>query len=403
MQEFATKVDNVGDTLGASGFNAFITELENICKDLGFTLDPEGGPDTDLDMLGKALAMMGSGAEYYADSGSANTYVLSRVGNMQSVRAYFDGMRITFLAGNVNTSSSTINVGALGAKSVVLADGSALAGGEITADNYTIAVYRSGADRFEMFFNKSETSNPGFISGLVPSNSGADADHDIEISTGICRDSLDSLNLLLTSVLIKQIDAIWAVGTNAGGLFSGTVANDTTYHIFAIRKDSDGSIDAGFDTSISAANIPAGYTSFRRVGSVVTDGSANILAFYATETDGGGIDVDWDVYTADFSGNIALTRVLRTLTVPTGIEVIAKITAGISGTTTDGTYWVKPTFITDSAPSPTNFDLKTAADNAAPGISKLIKTDTSGQIASRGTVVTSHQILTQGFIDRRIS
>jgi len=147
MQEFATKSDNVGDTLGASGFNAFITELENICKDLGFTLDPEGGPDTDFDMLGKALAMMGSGAEYYADSGSANTYVLSRVGNMQSVRAYFDGMRVTFQAGNTNTGASTINVDSLGSKAIVRADGTALSGGEISALDYTRAIYRSSADR----------------------------------------------------------------------------------------------------------------------------------------------------------------------------------------------------------------------------------------------------------------
>lgn len=118
----------------------------------------------------------------------------------------------------------------------------------------------------------------GSIFGLSLSNA-ADADHDITISIGSSMDSTSIYPLNLASSLTKQIDAAWSIGDAAGGLFSGTVANDTWYHTFLIRKDSDGSIDAGFDTSVTAANIPAGYTAYRRLGSVLTDGSANILPF----------------------------------------------------------------------------------------------------------------------------
>lgn len=122
----------------------------------------------------------------------------------------------------------------------------------------------------------------GHLWGLTLSN-GTDADHDIDIAVGECRDSANGVNLNLIAALGKQIDATWTAGgtpgTPAGGLFTGTVANGTTYHVFLIRKDSDGSLDAGFDTSVSAANIPSGYTAYRRLGSVITDGSANILAF----------------------------------------------------------------------------------------------------------------------------
>ena len=120
---------------------------------------------------------------------------------------------------------------------------------------------------------------PLYLAGLFLSNA-ADADHDITIdSDGGCRDSGNAYDFTLSSDLTKQIDASWAAGNNAGGLFSGAVANSTWYAVHLIRKDSDGSIDAGFDTSSTAANIPAGYTAYRRIGWVRTDGSANIRRF----------------------------------------------------------------------------------------------------------------------------
>ena len=114
---------------------------------------------------------------------------------------------------------------------------------------------------------------------LILSN-GTDSDHDIDIATGICRDTDDNYFMELTSELTKQLDATWAAGDDAGGLFSGSIAVDTWYHVFIIRNDSTGAIDGGFDTSVSAANIPSGYTAYRRIGSVLTDGSSNIIAFH---------------------------------------------------------------------------------------------------------------------------
>src|SRR3972149_3936128 len=63
--------------------------------------------------------------------------------------------------------------------------------------------------------------------------------------------------LNLTTALTKQIDAAWAVGTNQGGLFSGAVGNTTWYHVFLIRRSDTGVVEAGFDTSVTAANLPA--------------------------------------------------------------------------------------------------------------------------------------------------
>jgi len=187
-----------------------------------------------------------------------------------------------------------------------------------------------------------------YISGLNLSNNTTDANKDIDIAAGECGLS-DTTFAELSATMVKQLDATWAVGTNAGGMAvittetgtfttSGTavtgssssfntefavndvlysddkvegrritvVTNSTTmtiesafttdvsvadtvkknglapntwYHTHLIKKVSNGVIDAYFDLSTSAAGIPSGYTAYRRIGSIRTDGSSNIYAF----------------------------------------------------------------------------------------------------------------------------
>ena len=122
-----------------------------------------------------------------------------------------------------------------------------------------------------------------FISGLVTSN-GTDADHDIDIAVGECRGLGNVGDLRLGSALTKQIDAAWAVGSAAGGLFTGSSpSNNTMYGVWLIRRDDTGVVDAGFSTEMDAASlpsdIPANYTQARLIGAVLTDGSGNIIAF----------------------------------------------------------------------------------------------------------------------------
>ena len=169
----------------------------------------------------------------------------------------------------------------------------------------------------------------GYIDGLTLSN-GSDADHDVDVAVGIARDSTDVYTLRLTSGLTKQIDAAWAAGNDVGGLFSGAVANNTWYHVFLILKDVDGTLDVGFDTSLTAANIPAGYTAYRRIGSVLTDGSANILAFQQY-----GSWFFWDAAVEDVD-NVAQTTVAanNTLSVPPDVRVMARLGLHVTRTST---------------------------------------------------------------------
>jgi hypothetical protein len=240
-----------------------------------------------------------------------------------------------------------------------------------------------------------------YLSGLGLTND-TDADHDISIAVGECRDSTHAVNLILASAMVKQIDAAWAAGSAAGGLFSGTVANSTTYHVFLIRKDSDGSIDAGFDTSITAANIPSGYTNFRRIGSIKTDGSANIVGFKQM-----GDEFLWtSAQPATTTTTLSTTAQLLALEVPLGLKLIALYSAqwGDADGLTFG-YISSPDQTDEAAASPA-ISVRNSAGAAAAEVwmGGRTRTDTSGQIRARsagGTGNTTLTIFTFGWIDRR--
>ena len=120
----------------------------------------------------------------------------------------------------------------------------------------------------------------GFIDGLTTEND-TDTDHDIKVNLGACIDSLANNDkaIELTSAIVKRIDAAWAAGTTNGGMATGSVAADAEYNLIVIEKDSDGTIDMMFDVSATGANVPAGYTARRRIGSVFTEGAANIIGY----------------------------------------------------------------------------------------------------------------------------
>lgn len=67
-----------------------------------------------------------------------------------------------------------------------------------------------------------------YISGFVVTSNTSDATNDIDISTGMASSATSDDIISLATALVKQQDAVWAAGTNAGGMYqsanlSGTV------------------------------------------------------------------------------------------------------------------------------------------------------------------------------------
>jgi hypothetical protein len=116
------------------------------------------------------------------------------------------------------------------------------------------------------------------IAGMLVSLD-ADAAHDINVTSGECRDSADSFDISRAAEYTKKIDAAWAAGDDAGGLAEhavAVVANNTIYYIWSIAKSGDNTSDFLISTSNSAPTMPTDYDKKRLIGVTKTDGSANL-------------------------------------------------------------------------------------------------------------------------------
>jgi len=164
----------------------------------------------------------------------------------------------------------------------------------------------------------STPGNRGMIDGLTMVNSTTDSAHDIAIETGAFESSIPggSRDFLydFPTRLIKRIDAAWAVGTNQGGMATGSVANNTEYNVIVIANNTTSAMDVMFDVSATGANVPSGWTAQRRIGSVFTDGSANIHAF---RQQGDRFEYLDPIYTvADTTGTLGTWQTTITMKLP---------------------------------------------------------------------------------------
>ena len=241
----------------------------------------------------------------------------------------------------------------------------------------------------------------GYITGLAIVNNGTDPSNDIDHAVGEARDSGDSLDATLAAVLTKQLDAAWAEGDDAGGLFSGSMAASTWYTDFLIRKTTDGAVDAGFDSDSGGANKPAGWAVMRRLGAVLTDAASPpaIRGFTSIAEHGSFLwdDPSLDITVADQS----TTEVLRTLSVPPGIRVKAMIRVRISHASAQRLLLIRSPDTNDEAPSAAAaplLSLVTGAGGEEAFGTFEVYTNASGQIATRSDgAATDLDIVTIGW------
>lgn len=242
-----------------------------------------------------------------------------------------------------------------------------------------------------------------FLSGLGLANNGIDATNDIDISIGVAMDSTNAALMKLSSALTKQLDAAWAVGTNAGGRMSAAAIANTTYFVWLIQRSDTGVVDVGFDVSASAPTMPANYDRKRRIGAIVRTGAA-IKAFVQD-----GDLIAWVAPVLDINAtNPGTAAVTRTLTVPVGIRLRAVITVGINSTNLGTAGLITDLSVNDTTPSSTINNFFAAAISAGvpnlAGAPMQVYTNTSGQVRSRISASDANSILniaTHGYIDTR--
>ena len=155
-------------------------------------------------------------------SGSAGNFVLAVTAD-----SYFDGMAVSFKANHSNSGACTLNVGSLGAKSLVDGNGAALAVGDIVANSIYAARYNSTSDKF----------------------------HLVGVSSGNAADAaVIAANIADVATIADNIDELLLVDDNALAA-AGSASEASGYAEDALTQAGHAS-DYADAASASAANLP---------------------------------------------------------------------------------------------------------------------------------------------------
>lgn len=240
--------------------------------------------------------------------------------------------------------------------------------------------------------------------GCTLSNNSGDATNDIDIAAGnwASDDATDAARVLLNAgTMTKQLDAVWAAGSAAGGRISGEGLANGTWYVYLFRRS--GGVDDYCLSQSLTPTLPDSGTHKRRIGSVLRE-SATLIPFdqkgRLTMRKTAVLDVN--------ATNPGVAAVTRPLSVPTGITVIARVNVAIVGT--NAAQWgelLTDLAVTDVAPSLTAAPLVTVRgfldSGGGAGAAQVdVQTNTSGQIRSRSLASdTSYivRIATLGWID----
>lgn len=284
-------------------------------------------------------------------------------------------------------------------------DGSAGAPGISFGSDTDTGFYRIGANRMGLAIAGADVAGSNLYAGVrlglppgynsIRVAQAADTDHDVTFAAGRARDSTDVEDIVLASALTKQIDAAWAVGTNLGGLDTGSVGNNSIYYLWVIKRSDTGVVDALFSLSATAPTMPANYDFKQRVGWVRTGGSATILGFTQLTHDPNTIFYKTTILdvTTSVQGTSAI---LRTLSLPPNSLAWFRMTIDHAS---GARVIVRPTLETDATPLTDDVPLMTGQTSGGVDVAGELQVplDASSQLATRSDgSSTSIRIATKG-------
>jgi len=266
---------------------------------------------------------------YLITAGTQPAYTITT--SPVSFTSYVLGQKISFKIHATHTSgTATLNIDGLGTKNIFY-NGLAVPIGFLALDKLYDAVY-DGTNIVIL----DATANPlqKRNSFQIRPTNGTNAwtvwvsNTSVQATPFETRDITDIFNITNTASITKLISATFVAGTGNGGLATGAVAANTTYHFFAIVNPVTGAVDVGYDTSLSATNLLAnanviagGFTKYRRIRSYLTDASGFIRNDIQV-----GNEFIFNVPAAFVAGaaQVAGTETLRTLDVPSGLNLKVK-------------------------------------------------------------------------------
>ncbi len=258
---------------------------------------------------------------------------------------------------------------------------------------------------------------PGFIFGLETSM-GTEI-NEIIIKPGLCRSYIgehyvdyqelpittsygESTNITLEQSLevYLRVDPSNPWSETNRILFGNTqVLPNETYHLFVIKgEDANGNpmVSAGFDSNIDCVNIPDGYTAYRRIASVTTDGDSRIREYSQF-----GNEFRLRKWIKDLGGStIPAAAANYRVSVPAGLKVRAMLEARANESSNVLVYIYSPDDADQNISENVENPITTKHDSVT--ASGLIRTNYSSQIRRVATDATHlHYLFTRGWIDDR--
>jgi hypothetical protein len=176
----------------------------------------------------------------------------------------------------------------------------------------------------------------GGIFGLILSNAVANPTTRITISVGQCRDSTNAKNIVRATPITKRLDAVWALGDNAGGRdTAGALANGQTWWMFVIYNPTTLVVDALFSQSPTAPTLPVGFTYFRRLGGIVLESGSTLIRQFIQNGD----YFEYKIRSVDYAVQAnAGGPFLRAFALPVGLVLRARIYFQSNGTIDGNAY-----------------------------------------------------------------
>jgi hypothetical protein len=165
ISKLDTVLDDIGDALTASIAADGQTAPTADIPLNGHKLTGVGAPTALTDAV-TATTIIDQELQYFVDSGSANTYVITP---SPAIAAYEEGQRFVVRIANASTGASTLNVNSLGAIAIQHADGSAISSGDLAAGGIFEFTYDANTtpDRWVLTSPASQIAD-GMLSSNIP-------------------------------------------------------------------------------------------------------------------------------------------------------------------------------------------------------------------------------------------
>jgi hypothetical protein len=236
----------------------------------------------------------------------------------------------------------------------------------------------------------------GYIDGLILSTAGSSST--FTVGSGVATDGTTTDYMTLASSLSKTTGS-WTVGTGNGALDTGSIATNTWYHVWLIKRTDTNVVDVLVSLSATAPTMPTNYTLKRRIGAMKTNGSSQWIKFVQTEN-----EFIWDSIVNDANGvNPGTSGTSYTLTVPTGIKVRAVVSMFWFNVSSSIYVAVMSPDATAGGGSTATNSMLYSVNSTTPGSTgAIIRTNTSAQVVATASGSSgSLYINTLGWLDPR--